>query len=70
VPKAKLEIVTTLPPLHPGEVLGEEFLKPTAAITGQGLSARYGRDGVRFTQPTYGPWTVCIHPTGKSLCGL
>jgi addiction module HigA family antidote len=28
VPKAKLDIVATLPPLHPGEVLREEFLKP------------------------------------------
>ena len=28
MPKAKLEIVATLPPLHPGEVLREEFLKP------------------------------------------
>jgi addiction module HigA family antidote len=27
VPK-KLDIVATLPPLHPGEVLREEFLKP------------------------------------------
>jgi len=28
VPKKKLDIVATLPPLHPGEVLREEFLKP------------------------------------------
>jgi antitoxin HigA-1 len=28
VPKGKFEIVMTLPPLHPGEVLREEFLKP------------------------------------------
>jgi addiction module HigA family antidote len=28
MPKKKLEIVATLPPLHPGEVLREEFLKP------------------------------------------
>jgi antitoxin HigA-1 len=27
-PKKKLAIVATLPPLHPGEVLREEFLKP------------------------------------------
>jgi addiction module HigA family antidote len=30
VPKKKLLIVATLPPLHPGEVLREEFLKPLA----------------------------------------
>jgi addiction module HigA family antidote len=28
MPKKKLKIVATLPPLHPGEVLREEFLKP------------------------------------------
>ena len=28
MPKKKLTIVATLPPLHPGEVLREEFLKP------------------------------------------
>jgi antitoxin HigA-1 len=28
MPKKRLEIVATLPPLHPGEVLREEFLKP------------------------------------------
>jgi addiction module HigA family antidote len=28
VAKKKLNIVATLPPLHPGEVLREEFLKP------------------------------------------
>ena len=28
MPKRKLNIVATLPPLHPGEVLREEFLKP------------------------------------------
>jgi addiction module HigA family antidote len=28
VPKKKLAIVATLPPLHPGEVLREEFLRP------------------------------------------
>jgi len=28
MPKQKLNIVATLPPLHPGEVLREEFLKP------------------------------------------
>ena len=27
MPKGKLEIVATLPPLHPGEVLREEFLR-------------------------------------------
>src|SRR6266850_665678 len=32
-PKKKVEIVATLPPLHPGEVLREEFLGP------MGLSA-------------------------------
>jgi addiction module HigA family antidote len=30
VPRKKLDIVATLPPLHPGEVLREEFLKPMA----------------------------------------
>jgi antitoxin HigA-1 len=30
VPKQKLKIIATLPPLHPGEVLREEFLKPMA----------------------------------------
>jgi addiction module HigA family antidote len=30
VPKQKLKTVATLPPLHPGEVLREEFLKPMA----------------------------------------
>jgi antitoxin HigA-1 len=28
MPKKNLNIVATLPPLHPGEVLREEFLKP------------------------------------------
>ena len=30
MPRKKLDIVATLPPLHPGEVLREEFLKPMA----------------------------------------
>ncbi len=28
MPKKKRDIIATLPPLHPGEVLREEFLKP------------------------------------------
>jgi addiction module HigA family antidote len=28
MPRKKLDIVASLPPLHPGEVLREEFLKP------------------------------------------